>query len=91
MFQMDRLHVDIMHPSGKSVRLNTPETFSAHENIQPGASYNVAHLYALFAQQLAGNKIDVPDFHHAFHMHKLLDVIRNASKTGTWQSVNLPE
>lgn len=91
MFQMDRLHVSIVRTSGESVTLHTPEAFVARGDIQPGAGYNVAHLYALFAQRLAGAKNDIPDFHHGLRMHKLLDAIRKASKAGTWQSVNLPE
>lgn len=88
MFQMDRLHVSIVQASGESEILRTPEPDVAQATLQPGASYNVCHLYAMFAERLVDGKTDIPDFHHALRLHRLLDAIRDGAAKGVRQSVN---
>lgn len=88
MFQMDRLNLNIVRPSGDSKTLETPDVYtSIARDTPPGPGYNVAHLYALFAKRLAGGEVELPDFAQAVRTHRLMDAIRTASATGVRQVV----
>lgn len=89
MFQMDRLNLRLARPSGDTETLELPEKYISvrMRNMQTGPGYNVAHLYALFAERLAGGDAEIPDFAQALRTHCLLDAIRTASKTGVRQAV----
>ncbi|WP_068774990.1 Gfo/Idh/MocA family protein [Paenibacillus sp. FJAT-26967] len=89
MFQMDRLKLSFARPSGDTETLITPEgyTSSFTLNTLPGPGYNVAHLYALFAERIAGGEAEFPGFAEAVRTHRLMDAIRAASMTGVRQAV----
>jgi predicted dehydrogenase len=87
MFQMDRLKLLHARHSGDVELLEVPEAYTSKvQNISPGPGYNVAHLYALFANQLRGEEGELPDFSHAVRLHRLLDAIRESAVTGIRQS-----
>jgi predicted dehydrogenase len=48
---------------------------------------DLAHLYAAYANDLENGTHDPPTFADAVKMHKLIDLIAEASSTGTRQSV----
>jgi predicted dehydrogenase len=88
MFQMDRLNLKIVRPFGDTETLETPDGYaSIAQNTPPGPGYNVAHLYALFAERLAGGEVGLPDFAQAVRLHRLMDAIRASSATGIRQAV----
>ncbi|MFD0960696.1 Gfo/Idh/MocA family protein [Paenibacillus chungangensis] len=87
MFQMDRLNMSFLRPSGEREELETPDLYisSLTKHIAPGPGYNVAQLYATFAERIAGGEAELPDFAHAVRTHRLMDAIRAASITGIRQ------
>ncbi|NQX46083.1 Gfo/Idh/MocA family oxidoreductase [Paenibacillus tritici] len=88
MFQMDRLTLQLVRAFGETELLETPAAYASQvRNLFPGPGYNVAHLYALFAQRLAGEEAELPDFSQAVRLHRLLDAIRAASASGVRQEV----
>ena len=50
---------------------------------------DLAHLYAAYANDRENGTHDAPTFADAVKMHKLIDLITEASSTGTRQTVNL--
>ncbi|MVO98323.1 Gfo/Idh/MocA family protein [Paenibacillus lutrae] len=89
MFQMDRLKLSFVRPSGDNEMLITPEVYASTVtlNTPPGPGYNVAHLYGVFAERLAGGEAEFPGFAQAVRTHRLMDAIRAASKEGVRQVV----
>jgi predicted dehydrogenase len=88
MFQMDRLNLSIARPSGDTEMLKTPDVYESRAwNTPPGPGYNVAHLYALFAERLNGGTVELPDFTQAVRIHRLMDAIRKAAALGVRQIV----
>lgn len=88
MFQMDRLQLHLARPSGDTELLETPDRYTSRvKNLIPGPGHNVAHLYALLADQLGGETVELPDFTHAVRTHHLMDAIRKAAVTGVRQRV----
>ncbi|GGD91265.1 oxidoreductase [Paenibacillus nasutitermitis] len=89
MFQMDRLNLSLARPSGEVRTLEAPDGYASTitRDLLPGPMYNVAHLYALFAERLDGGEAEFPDFTQAVRMHRLMDAIRAASSTGVRQTV----
>lgn len=89
MFQMDRLNLRLARPSGNTVALELPQEYTSvlMRNMQTGPGCNVAHLYALLAERLAGGEAAFPDFAQALRTHRLMDAIRTASETGVRQAV----
>ncbi|MBI4201170.1 MAG: Gfo/Idh/MocA family oxidoreductase [Chloroflexi bacterium] len=55
--------------------------------VQQGAPYHVAQMWARFAQAIRTNQRPEPDFDTAVQRHKLLDAIQRASDTGRRQTV----
>ncbi|MDF2938664.1 MAG: hypothetical protein K0Q90_4037 [Paenibacillaceae bacterium] len=89
MFQMDRLKLHLIRPSGETELLETPDAYTSRlSNTAPGPGHNVAHLYALFADRLEGKDVELPDFNHGIRTHRLMDAIRTAAAAGIRQKVN---
>lgn len=93
MFQMDRLDLRLIRPTGETQVLESPDIYDSAvtRGIPPGPGHNVAHLYALFAERLDGGEAEYPDFTQAVRLHRLMDAIRNASALGVRQSVELQD
>ncbi|MFM9329075.1 Gfo/Idh/MocA family protein [Paenibacillus mesotrionivorans] len=89
MFQMDRLNLCLIRPYVESEMLETPKSYASKSmgDIPPGPEHNVAHLYALFAERLAGGEGEYPCFKQAVRVHRLMDAIRKASALGVRQIV----
>lgn len=50
-----------------------------------GPAHNVAQLYAQYARDLAEGTSLTPDFPHALHRHRFIDVVQRAASTGVRQ------
>ncbi|WP_159885788.1 Gfo/Idh/MocA family protein [Paenibacillus puerhi] len=88
MFQMDRLNLSIARPSGDTEKLEAPDGYASRaRDTPPGPGYNVAHLYALFAERLDGGEVELPNFTQAVRTHRLMDAVRKASASGVRQTV----
>ncbi|WP_150267455.1 Gfo/Idh/MocA family protein [Paenibacillus tepidiphilus] len=89
MFQMDRLKLQLVRPTGDTEFLGTPADYDLKtQPTPPGPWHNVAHLYTLFAERLEGSAAEVPDFNQAVRLHRLLDAIREAAATGMQQKID---
>ncbi|NMM52317.1 Gfo/Idh/MocA family protein [Paenibacillus aquistagni] len=89
MFQMDRLNLSYVSPSGEAEILEAPEpdVSLVSWDTLPGPGYHVAHQYIALSKQLAGETAELPDFAQAVRLHRLMDAIRQASQTGIRQAV----
>ncbi|MFC8731896.1 Gfo/Idh/MocA family oxidoreductase [Luteimicrobium sp. NPDC057192] len=73
--------------SGVFEELPVPDRYRPAAGIEPSAEgFNVAQQYARLADDLRTGARTVPDFDDGLALHRLLDVVRSAARTGTRQT-----
>jgi predicted dehydrogenase len=70
--------------SNKLEPIPVPDRFTvAAAGTPPGEAMNVGQMYTMFAEAIGGSAARPPDFATAVELHRLVDVIKRASDTGS--------
>lgn len=87
MFQWDSFNLQAALGENQSFQTLTVPSHYYHINPQSvnNISYNIAQLYAQFANDLQNNTYTTPDFQTGCRLHYLLDQIIKSAETGTVQ------
>ena len=64
-----------------------PQFIYVPAGMPKGLPFNVGQLYHVFAQAIRSDRSTAPDFDTAISMHKLIDAMRESSRTGTKQKL----
>jgi predicted dehydrogenase len=77
-----------LRTGGRSEALPVPDRYrTVPPGVPAGPAAHVAALYAELAAAIAGHRPARPDFHAAVRLHRLLDTVERAARTGTRQTV----